>query len=277
LGNTKRERFSNSENFSSPSEFSNQLGNDPIGREEPAGDSRGVPRHVAIIMDGNGRWATRRGLPRLAGHEAGTENIRRITFKAGDLGIKYLTLWAFSTENWRRPEDEVQGILRILAKAIAEETEELDKHGAQLRHIGSLDGLSPDLQESIRHAIDLTRDNDRIVLTLAFNYGGRAEIIQAVQRIIADGVCPDDVTEDLVDQYLYTSDLPEPDLIIRTSGEQRTSNFLLWQAAYAEYYFTPVLWPDFGADDLQCAINEYQRRERRFGGIMGPTPAEIGC
>jgi undecaprenyl diphosphate synthase len=277
LGNTKRERFSNSENPSSTSGFSNQLSNGPADRPEEEGNGRGVPRHVAIIMDGNGRWATRRELPRLAGHEAGTENIRRITFKAGDLGIKYLTLWAFSTENWRRPEDEVQGILRILAKAIAEETEELDKNGAQLRHIGNLDGLSPDLQESIRHAIDLTRANDRIVLTLAFNYGGRAEIIQAVQRIIADGVRPDDVTEDLVDQYLYTSDLPEPDLIIRTSGEQRTSNFLLWQAAYAEYYFTSILWPDFGPDDLQCAISEYRRRERRFGGIVGPTPAEIGC
>jgi undecaprenyl diphosphate synthase len=229
--------------------------------------TRPVPTHVAIIMDGNGRWATSRGLPRISGHEAGTENIRRITSAAGELGIKYLTLWAFSTENWRRPRDEVDGILRILSDAIDAETAELHKRGAQLRHIGSLEGLSPELQQSIQNAIELTRKNDRIVLTLAFNYGGRAEIVRAVQRIAADGVRPEDVTEDLVSSYLYTHDMPEPDLVIRTSGEFRTSNFLLWQAAYAEYHFTPVLWPDFNADHLRQAVEDYQIRERRFGGI----------
>ena len=234
----------------------------------PAG--RAVPRHVAIIMDGNGRWATKRGLPRISGHEAGTENIRRITGKAGEIGIRYLTLWAFSTENWRRPRDEVDGILRILAEAISRETEKLHEKGAQLRHIGSLDGLSPELQSAITDSIELTRENDHIVLTLAFNYGGRAELLQAIRRIVADGVDPDDIDEALVNRYLYTCDIPEPDLIIRTSGEYRTSNFLLWQSAYAEYFFTPVLWPDFGPDDLEQAVNEYRHRDRRFGGIK-PT------
>ncbi len=228
---------------------------------------RPVPKHVAMIMDGNGRWATSRGLPRLSGHEAGTENIRRITTAAGELGVRYLTLWAFSTENWRRPRDEVDGILQILSHAIDFETEALHERGAQLRHIGSLDGLSPELQASIRGAIDLTRNNDAIVLTLAFNYGGRAELMQAIKRIVDDGIPSDQITEDLISHYLYTEDIPDPDLVIRTSGEFRTSNFLIWQAAYAEWHFTPVLWPDFGPDHLRQAIEDYQHRERRFGGI----------
>jgi undecaprenyl diphosphate synthase len=231
------------------------------------GSAHPVPAHVAIIMDGNGRWATSRGLPRLAGHEAGTENIRRITEAAGNIGIRYLTLWAFSTENWRRPREEVDGILQILSDAIEQETEQLHRRGARLRHIGSLDGLSPELQRAIQGAIELTKNNDRIVLTLAFNYGGRAELLRAIQQMISDGVRADEVCEETVDRYLYTHDIPEPDLIIRTSGEFRTSNFLLWQAAYAEYYFTPVFWPDFGPDDLRQAIDDYQHRERRFGGI----------
>ncbi len=249
-------------------------GEEPSAEAEngSAGGSRRVPRHVAIIMDGNGRWATKRGKPRISGHEAGTENIRRITNKAGEIGIGYLTLWAFSTENWRRPRDEVEGILRILADAISSETEDLNNRGAQLRHIGSLDGLEPELQDAIKDSIALTRDNDQIVLTLAFNYGGRAELIQAIRRIIDDGVPANEVNEDLISRYLYTHDMPDPDLIIRTSGEYRTSNFLLWQAAYAEYYFTPVLWPDFGPDDLEEAVNEYRNRDRRFGGIKSAAP-----
>jgi undecaprenyl diphosphate synthase len=223
-------------------------------------------------MDGNGRWATSRGLPRIAGHEAGTENIRRITSAAGEIGIKYLTLWAFSTENWRRPREEVEGILRILSGAIDSETQALHEKGAQLRHIGSLDGLNEHLRASIENAIELTKDNTTIVLTLAFNYGGRAEMIHAIQRIIRDAIAPEDIDEALIERYLYTSGMPEPDLIIRTSGEFRTSNFLLWQAAYAEYHFTPVLWPDFGPEELRQAIDDYQHRERRFGGIG--TPAE---
>ena len=231
------------------------------------GSGRAVPRHVAIIMDGNGRWATKRGLPRISGHEAGTENIRRITGKAGEIGIRYLTLWAFSTENWRRPRDEVEGILRILAEAISSETEELNRRGAQLRHIGSLEGLEPELQDAIKDSIHLTRNNETIVLTLAFNYGGRAELVRAIRRIVEDGVPADDIDEDLIGRYLYTVDMPDPDLIIRTAGEQRTSNFLLWEAAYAEYYFSGKLWPDWTEDDLAAAIADYQGRDRRFGGV----------
>ncbi|MDI3340175.1 MAG: polyprenyl diphosphate synthase [Sphaerobacter sp.] len=269
MASTKRPRSSKSDNGVVAPDITPSAATDTAAPST----ARGVPRHVAIIMDGNGRWATRRGLPRLAGHEAGTENIRRITTRAAELGIAYLTLWAFSTENWRRPKEEVDGILQILARAIERETAELHRHGAQLRHIGSLDGLSPALQAAVRDAIALTRHNNRIVLTIAFNYGGRAELVHAIRKMIEDGVRPEEVTEELVSRYLYTADLPEPDLIIRTSGEQRTSNFLLWQAAYAEYYFTPVLWPDFGPADLTRAVEDYRQRERRFGGI---TPAASG-
>ena len=254
----------------------NGVASAPLLGEPHVDEERETPRHVAVIMDGNGRWAQRRGLPRLAGHEAGTENIRRITYAAGELGVRYLTLWAFSTENWKRPKDEVDGILRILATAIESETEELHRNGAQLRHIGSLDGLPPDLQQSIQDATALTRDNDRIVLTLAFNYGGRAEIIAAVREIIRAGIPAEAVDDVCISRHLYTRDLPDPDLIIRTSGEFRTSNFFLWQAAYAEYYFTPVLWPDFGPDDLMQAIADYRQRDRRFGGVPSAQAAEHG-
>ena len=226
-----------------------------------------VPRHVAIIMDGNGRWAARRGLPRVAGHERGTDNIRRITFAAGELGIKYLTLWAFSTENWRRPAEEIDGIMRILGEAIERETEELHRQGAQLRHIGSLDGLAPELRQAVLDAIALTRHNDRLILTLAFNYGGRQELVAAVRDLVASGIRPDQIDEQAIAAHLYTRDLPDPDLIVRTSGERRMSNFLLWQAAYAELFFTPVLWPDFGPDDLRAAVTDFARRERRFGRV----------
>jgi undecaprenyl diphosphate synthase len=239
----------------------------------PAGtpSSVHVPRHVAIVMDGNGRWARQRGLPRLAGHEAGTENIRRITTRAAELGIEYLTLWAFSTENWRRPRDEVDGILRILADAIERETAELHHQGARLQHIGSLVGLSDTLVESVRGAIALTRENSRITLTLAFNYGGRDEIVRAFRRMLADELDADAIDEDTVECYLDTAGMPDPDLIIRTSGEKRTSNFLIWQAAYAEWIFTPVLWPDFGPDDLDIAVAEFSGRERRFGGLASAS------
>lgn len=236
---------------------------------------RTVPRHVALIMDGNGRWARERGLPRIAGHQAGTENIRRITTRAAELGIEFLTLWAFSTENWRRPKDEVDGILQLLANAIETETGELHRQGARLEHIGSLEGLSPELAQSVRDAIHLTRNNTRICLTLAFNYGGRAEIVAAVQRIVAAGIHPDDIDEGTINRFLYTHGKPDPDLIVRTSGEMRTSNFLIWQAAYSEYHFTPVYWPAFGPDDLDRAVDDYLSRERRFGGLAEPvsTPA----
>lgn len=237
-----------------------------------------IPDHVGIIMDGNGRWAKQRGLPRIAGHEAGTENIRRITTRAAEVGIRYLTLWAFSTENWRRPRDEVEGILSILARAIDSETIELHRQGARLQHIGSLEGLSPELCQSIHDAIELTRDNTRITLTLAFNYGGRAEIVSAVRAIVEEGIPAERITEETIADHLFTARMPDPDLIIRTSGEFRTSNFLIWQAAYAEYVFCPVLWPDFGPADLDAAVAEFGRRERRFGGLIGaepPQPAQV--
>lgn len=235
-----------------------------------------LPRHVAIIMDGNGRWAAKRGLPRVAGHERGTDNIRRITFAAGEIGIKYLTLWAFSTENWRRPADEIQGIMRILGEVIERETEELHRQGAQLRHIGSLDGLAPDLRQSVLNAIELTKNNQRLVLTLAFNYGGRQEIVQAMREIVRTGIPAHEIDEATISRFLYTRDLPDPDLIIRTSGEVRMSNFLIWQAAYAELYFSPVLWPDFDEDDLRSAALDFSRRERRFGSISAAAAAGPG-
>jgi len=231
-----------------------------------------IPRHVAIIMDGNGRWAAKRGLPRVAGHERGTDNIRRITFTAGEIGIEYLTLWAFSTENWRRPPEEVQGIMRVLGEALERETLELHRQGAQLRHIGSLDGLDPELRQSVIDAIELTRNNNKLVLTLAFDYGGRQELVHAVREIVASGIPPEAIDEQTICNHLFTRDLPDPDLIIRTSGEVRMSNFLLWQAAYAELYFSPVLWPDFGPDDLRAAVLDFSRRERRFGRV----PASAG-
>lgn len=230
-----------------------------------------VPRHVAIIMDGNGRWASTRGLSRIEGHEAGTRNIRRITFRAGELGIKYLTLWAFSTENWRRPKEEVAGLMRILGEAIESETEELHRQGARLRHIGELDALQPDLRQSVLGAIELTKDNDKLVLTLAFNYGGRQEMLTAIQKLIADNIAPEDVTEETVAKRLYMPDLPDADLIIRTSGEERLSNFLLWQGAYAELFFTSKNWPDFEPEDLTEAVLDFSQRERRFGAITPPA------
>jgi undecaprenyl diphosphate synthase len=230
-----------------------------------------VPHHVAIIMDGNGRWASRQGLSRIEGHEAGTRNIRRITFRAGELGIKYLTLWAFSTENWRRPKEEVAGLMRILGEAIESETDELHRQGARLRHIGELDALQPDLRQSVLDAIELTKDNDKLVLTLAFNYGGRQEMIHAIQQMIVDNVAPEDVTEEAVTQRLYMPDLPDADLIIRTSGEERLSNFLLWQGAYAELFFSDKYWPDFQPEDLTEAVLDFSRRERRFGAVTPPA------
>jgi undecaprenyl diphosphate synthase len=226
-----------------------------------------VPRHVAIIMDGNGRWAKARGLPRLAGHRAGTENLRPILEASVDFGIEYLTIWAFSTENWRRPEMEVQGLLRILRRMIRRELAELHKQGVRLQHLGRLDRLPTGLQKQVQDAIELTKDNERIVLNVAFDYGGRAEIVQAVQRIVADGIPPEEVHEELLSRYMYTAGQPDPDLIIRTSGELRTSGFMMWQSAYSEYYITPTFWPDFDREELHKALVEYGHRERRYGGI----------
>jgi undecaprenyl diphosphate synthase len=226
-----------------------------------------VPAHVGIIMDGNGRWASRRGLPRLAGHNAGTENVRRITIACADAGVEVLTIYAFSTENWRRPADEVFGLMRLLAQRIDKEAAELHRNNVRIRHIGELEGIQPRLAERVRAAVELTRENTGLVLNVAFNYGGRREIAIAVQRIMQAGISAEDLTEELIDQHLDTAGLPDLDLVIRTGGEMRLSNFLLWQAAYAEYYSTPICWPDFGREELYQAFAEFGRRVRRFGGL----------
>jgi undecaprenyl diphosphate synthase len=233
-----------------------------------------VPAHIAIIMDGNGRWALSRGLPRLAGHRAGTENLRRVIEACIEFGISYLTIYAFSTENWGRPEEEVQGLMNILEDVIDRELQELHDQGVQLHHIGRLDRLNPILREKVLHAIDFTKANTRLVLNVAFNYGGRDEIVCAIQRIIEDGVKSEDVTDELVSQYLFTAGVPDPDLIIRTSGELRGSNFLIWQGAYCEWYFTPTYWPDFDKEQLRLALEEFSRRERRYGRVS-PVEGDI--
>lgn len=220
-----------------------------------------IPRHVAIIMDGNGRWALSRGLPRLAGHKAGTENLRRIIRASVEFGVKYLTIYAFSTENWGRPPEEVDGLMHILEDVIDRELAELNKEGVQLRHIGRLERLAPTLQEKVLDAIDLTKSNSRLILNVAFNYGGRDEIVQAIQHMMKDGVQPEKVTDEVVSRYMYTAGVPDPDLIIRTSGELRVSNFLIWQAAYSEWYITPTYWPDFDKEEYRRALEAFAQRD----------------
>ncbi len=232
-----------------------------------------VPAHVAIIMDGNGRWAKRRGLPRVAGHRAGTQNIQPLLEAAVEFGVQYLTIWAFSTENWVRPKEEIFALMRLLGESLDRWLPDLHEKGVRLLHIGNLDRLPVDLQERIRGAIDLTCNNRRITLTVAFDYGGRDEIVRAVRQVIADGVAPSDVTEDLIRSYLDTAGLPEPDLVIRTANEFRISNFMIWEAAYAEYFISPMLWPDFDRAEFYRALSDYSRRERRFGGLKPATAA----
>lgn len=232
-----------------------------------ASSGQRTPEHVAVIMDGNGRWARQRGLPRLAGHRAGTENIRSIVTACIELAIPCLTLYAFSTENWSRPSVEIQGLMHILGEFIDRETQSLHEQGVHLRHLGSLEGISDSLCHKVRYAIELTHNNDRLTLAIAFNYGGRTDIVNAVRKLIAQGIPVDAIDEQLISANLSTSGLPDPDLVIRTSGEWRLSNFLIWQAAYSEYWATPVLWPDFKAEHFRQAIDDYGRRERRFGGI----------
>ncbi len=230
-----------------------------------------IPEHVAMIMDGNGRWALSRGLPRLAGHRAGTENLRRIITASVEFNVKYLTIYAFSTENWRRPPAEVRGLMHIMEDVIDRELDELNEEGVQLRHLGRLEKLAPKLRKKVHRAVELTKDNNRLILNIAFNYGGRDEIIYAIQNMIRDGVPADDVDLSMVSNYLFTAGIPDPDLIIRTSGELRTSNFLIWQSAYSEWYITPTFWPDFGRDEYAKALETYAQRDRRFGGIAEKT------
>jgi undecaprenyl diphosphate synthase len=218
-------------------------------------------------MDGNGRWAKERGLSRQAGHRAGTENIRRIIRYLGERGVPYLTLYAFSTENWARPRPEVRALMQLVARVIKREIKELHERGVRLVHLGRLDNLAPSLRRQVIDAIDLTKGNTEMTVAVAFDYGGRAELVDAVRRIIVDGLSPDKVDEETISSYLYTAGMPDPDLVIRTAGEMRLSNFLIWQAAYAEYYSTPTYWPDFGPENIEEALRAYAGRERRFGGL----------
>lgn len=226
-----------------------------------------VPYHIAIIMDGNGRWAKARGLPRVAGHRAGTDNLHHILRAAKDLGIKVVTIYAFSTENWGRPRPEVRALMRILEQVIDEELDELDRSGIRIRHIGRAQGLAARVVAKIQRAQTTTQYNEDLILNVAFNYGGRADIVDAVRGIIAAGIPADQVDEAVISHYLSTGGLPDPDLIIRTGGDMRLSNFLIWQAAYAEFYTTPVFWPDFDRQELYKALLAYQQRERRFGTL----------
>lgn len=231
------------------------------------GDSTSVPNHVAIIMDGNRRWAEQRGLPGLEGHRSGLENMRSVIGYLGDYQVKYVTIFAFSTENWNRPEDEVIGLLCLLEERIDKEALEFHSKGVKLRHLGSLNGLSRRLQQSINRALELTKHNTGMTLSFAFNYGGRSEILHAVRRLISESVPAQNIDEKLFSTYLYTDGLPDVDLLIRTGGELRISNFLIWQTAYSEYYFTEVLWPDFDQKEVEKALLAYSQRQRRFGRL----------
>lgn len=229
-----------------------------------------VPRHIAIIMDGNGRWAKNRGLPRTAGHAAGAESFRRIANYCRTLGVEYLTVYAFSTENWKRSEEEVSGIMRLLGNYLKEALRDMEKNRVRFRFFGDLSRLSPQLQKLCNEAQNLSSEYD-VQVNFCLNYGGRDEIVRATKLFaqdVAEGKFrPQDLTEELLASYLYSADVPDPELIIRPSGEMRTSNFLLWQSAYSEYVFLNVLWPDFGPADLDEAISQYHKRNRRFGGV----------
>lgn len=218
-------------------------------------------------MDGNGRWAAARGLPRLEGHRAGTENLRQIIRACVELGVKYLTLYAFSTENWGRPKEEVNGLLTILESVIDHELNELNAEGVRIVHVGRLEAMPKKIRQKVCHSMEKTRNNEKLVLNIAWNYGGRDEIVCALQEIVKAGIPAEKINEEVITQHLFTHGSPDPDLIIRTSGEMRVSNFLIWQSAYAEWYFTPTLWPDFNKEELKKAIDNYSHRKRRFGKL----------
>ncbi|MGL5084615.1 MAG: isoprenyl transferase [Clostridium sp.] len=234
-------------------------------------DRNNIPKHIAIIMDGNGRWAKEKNLPRTMGHKAGVETIRRIIKESHVVGIKYLTLYAFSTENWKRPKDEVGALMKLLVQYLRSEIVELNENGVVIKILGETDKLPTECRKEIDDAVELTKNNKGLVVNIAFNYGGRDEILRAVNAIandVKDGqVKPDEITNDIFENYLYTKDTPDPDLIIRPSGEKRISNFLLWQCAYSEFWYSNVNWPDFKESDLHRAIYDFQNRDRRFGGV----------
>jgi undecaprenyl diphosphate synthase len=246
--------------------------------KENASDSQGIsldpeniPQHIAIIMDGNGRWAKKRGLPRVAGHRAGMKTVKEITRVANDLGVKILTLYAFSTENWKRPKDEVEYLMKLPQEYLLTELQELIERNVQVRMLGNPEQLPDYTISAVMEANERTKNNTGLILNFALNYGSRDELLHAFQQISTDvlhaKLAVEDVTEDLVGNYLYTKGLPDPDLLIRTSGEVRLSNFMLWQLAYAEMYFSEVYWPDFTKDELYKAIYEYQHRQRRYGSV----------
>ena len=224
-----------------------------------------VPRHVAIIMDGNGRWAKQRGLPRAAGHRAGTENIRRIIERFSDHGVRYLTLYAFSTENWGRPAPEVRTLIRLLERFVKREVDNFVRNNVRLKMVGHLETLPAGLQRQVNDALVRTSANTGLVLSICFSYGGRDDIVTAARRMAAEHLQPEEITEEMFGGYLFTAGTPDPDLVIRTAGDTRISNFLLWQSAYAELYFTDTYWPDFGREDIDMALAEYGRRKRKFG------------
>ncbi len=240
-------------------------------KEEVVLDKENIPKHIAIIMDGNGRWAKQRNLPRTMGHKAGVETIRKVIKESNKLGIKYLTLYAFSTENWKRPNDEVSALMKLLVEYLKNELEELNKNQVVINILGDIDKLPSDAQREIRKAIVTTEDNVGISLNIAFNYGGRDEILRAVNLVLEEvkkgNINDDSISEDIFEKYLYTNNIPDPDLIIRPSGEQRISNFLLWQCAYSEFWYSNVCWPDFKEEHLHKAIYDYQHRDRRYGGV----------
>ena len=226
-----------------------------------------LPNHVAIVPDGNGRWAEQRGFPRLEGHKAGAENMWRMIKYLNEYPIKYVTFYGFSSENWNRPEDEVIGLFYILEEFINQHAPEFHKRGVRLRHLGRLEELPQGLQRVINRAVELTKNNTVMIISVAFNYGGRVEILDAVRRLAADDIAPQNITEELFSSYLYTAGLPDVDLLVRTGDELRLSNFLVWQTTYSEYYFTKVLWPDFNKKDIEKALLAYSQRQRRFGRL----------
>lgn len=237
-------------------------------------DMQRIPKHIAIIMDGNGRWAASRGLPRLIGHRQGYKTVRNIVREASDLGVKALTLYTFSTENWRRPEEETTGLMKLIGEAARQELRSLYQNGVRVQVSGRLQGLPVEVRDELLRGMETTKNNDRIVLNLAINYGGRAELVDAMRslaaKVQAGELSPEQIDEATIEAELYTAGLPEPDLLIRTAGEKRLSNFLIWQTAYSEVHITPTLWPDFALDHLVGAIADYQQRVRKFGGVITP-------
>lgn len=239
--------------------------------EEISLDMENIPKHIAIIMDGNGRWAKKRNLPRRMGHKAGVETIRRVLKEADKLGVKYMTLYAFSTENWKRPKEEVNALMKLLIQYLRQEINELHKNGVKINVLGDITKLPKECQEEIEKSVDKTKNNKGITMNIALNYGGRDEILRAVksisEEVLKGNINVEDINDEVMENYLYTKGVPDPDIIIRPSGEQRLSNFLLWQCAYSEFWYSDICWPDFKEEDLHRAIYDFQRRDRRFGGV----------